>query len=170
MLFGFTEIEAVGAAAAGGGGGGGGGGATFFLHAPSIMRPLSATISRNHFNLCCFTFNPPCETPMISLRSDEVFLFPTPIRLGIASSKSQLLQLGSIGQHGPNLFFARTARLKHNMPPIRRPRRKIIAPTIVRQLDPLLTRNVHQVEVRRSRFTGSVLPNPRKGEKLPVRR
>src|SRR5579863_6952987 len=54
MEFGFTEIEAVGAAA-GGGGGGGGGGAAFFAHAPSAIRAPSATDSRTHFLLCCFT-------------------------------------------------------------------------------------------------------------------
>src|SRR5579863_4050846 len=55
MLFGLTEIEAVGAAAAGGGGGGGGGGAAFLAQALSIIMAPSATVSRNHFIFCCFT-------------------------------------------------------------------------------------------------------------------
>jgi hypothetical protein len=54
MLFGFTEIEAVGAAG-GGGAGGGGAGAFFFPQAPSAKTAPSAMISRNHFMRCCFT-------------------------------------------------------------------------------------------------------------------
>ena len=54
-VFGFAEIEAVGAG--GGGGGGGGGGATFFLQAPSIRMAPSANTSVIHFIFGCFTFS-----------------------------------------------------------------------------------------------------------------
>src|SRR5438132_11044421 len=73
MVFGSTEIDAVGAG--GGGGGGGGGGAAFFLQAPSIMTALKASTSVNHFMRWCFTFDPPA-TPMIAFsRSDEVCIY-----------------------------------------------------------------------------------------------
>ena len=51
MLFGDTDIKAVGA---GGAGGGGGAGATFFLHAPSIMIAVRVTTVANCF-IACFT-------------------------------------------------------------------------------------------------------------------
>src|ERR1700722_2341609 len=169
MELGFTEIEAVGSG--GGGGGGGGGGVAFFLQAPSIITAPSMTTSANHFIRLCFTFIPPATPRLAPQGSDEAYLlFPTPIRLRIASRKSQLLKLGAVRQHGPNLFLAGAAGLKHNMPIIRRPGRKIVAPAIVRQLHPLLTGNVHQINVRRSRLTRPILADPRQTEKLPIRR
>src|SRR5258708_823824 len=117
MEFGVTAIEAVGVGA--GGGGGGGGGATFFLQAPSVMIAPRMTTSVNHFMRCCFTFYiPPADPKTFRSRSDEAILFPTPIGLGIASCESQLLNLGPIGQHHPDFFLARAARLKHDMPSI----------------------------------------------------
>src|SRR6266849_1516049 len=53
IVFGSTEIDAVGDAV--GGGGGGGGGAAFFLQAPNIMMAPKATTSVNHFMRCCIT-------------------------------------------------------------------------------------------------------------------
>src|SRR5437879_2039785 len=148
MVLGFTEIEAVGAGA--GGGGGGGGGTAFFPQAPSVSRALSATMSKNHFLLFCFTFIPPYDPKGSPPGSDEAsLLFPTPIGLGVASCKSQLLNFGAVGQHSPDFFLARAARLKHDVAPIRRPRRKIVAPAVVRKLDPLLAGDIHQIDVRR---------------------
>src|ERR1700737_293417 len=112
MVLGFTEMEAVGSG--GGGGGGGGGGVAFFPQAPSVNSVPSATISRNHLILFCFTFIPPCDPKGLPPRSDEAYLlFPTPIRLSIASGKSQLLNLAAVGQHGPDFFLAGPAGLKH---------------------------------------------------------
>src|SRR5258708_39581739 len=103
MVFGSTEIEAVGAA--GGGGGGGGGGTAFFPQAPSVNKAPRAQMRRSHFIFCVFTFVPPCNPEGSPPESDEVYLlFPTPIRLGVASGKSQLLNLGAVGQHRPYLF------------------------------------------------------------------
>src|SRR5437016_636507 len=122
MVFGSTEIEAVGAG--GGGGGGGGGGAAFFLQAPSIMTALKASTSVNHFMRWCFTFDPPA-TPMIAFFEvrRSVYLFPTPIRLSVAAGKGQLPRLGAVGQHHPDFLFARAAGLKHDMSSVGRPRR-----------------------------------------------
>src|SRR5271169_3236723 len=139
--FGLTEMEAVGAGGAGGGGVGGG--IFFFPQALSASTAPSATMSRDHLILCCFTLFPPCDPRSLPPGSDEAYLlFPTPIGLGVASRKSQLLHLAAVGQHGPDFFFARAARLKHNMPAIGRPRRKIIPSAIVGQLHPLLAGDI----------------------------
>ncbi len=100
----------------------------------------------------------------------SVYLFPSPIGLGVASCKSQLAGLGSIRQHHPDLFLARAARLKHNMPPIRRPRRKIVAPAIMCQLHPLLAGDVHQVNVGSAGLTGTIFANPCHRQELSIRR
>src|SRR5215472_13455437 len=123
MLLGSIEIEAVGA---GGGGGGGGGGGVFFLpHAPSIKAALRATINTSHLIPDCFTFIPPA-TPKLPPRARRSYLlFPTPIRLGVAPRKRQLLNLGSVGKHAPDLQASGTIRLKHNVPSVRRPRGEI---------------------------------------------
>src|SRR5260221_6591064 len=169
MVFGSTEIEAVGAA--GGGGGGGGGGTAFFPQAPNVNRAPRAQMRRSHFILCVFTFVPPYDPEGSPPGSDEVYLlFPTPVRLRVVSGKSQLLDLGAVGQHRPDFFLARSAGLKHNMPPVGRPRRKIVPPAIVCKLHPLLAGDVHQVEVGRSRFARTILPHPRERKKLAVGR
>src|SRR3954469_22465833 len=67
IVFGFTEIEAVGAGA--GGGAGGGGGAAFLPHAPRVISAASARTNKNHFELNCFTF-PPSDSDFSE--SDEV--------------------------------------------------------------------------------------------------
>src|SRR5579862_7506555 len=54
MVFGLAESEAVGAGGAGGGGGGGG--AVFFAHAPRNIIVPSATTSKLHFLIWCFTY------------------------------------------------------------------------------------------------------------------
>jgi len=71
MLFGFTEIEAVGDGG-GGGAGGGGAGAFFFPQAPSAKTAPSAMINKTHFMRCCFTVILPSDPVRFSLRSDEV--------------------------------------------------------------------------------------------------
>src|SRR5579872_1368399 len=48
-------------------------------------------------------------------------LLPTPIRLRILTAESQLLHIAPIRQHGPDLLTPPAARLKNNMPSIRRP-------------------------------------------------
>ena len=74
-------------------------------------------------------------------------LLPTPIRLRIAAGKSQLLLMAPVGQHGPDLVAPGTAGLKHQVPPIRRPRREIIPSAVVAQLHPLFAGNIHQVKI-----------------------
>src|SRR5690242_8273165 len=96
-------------------------------------------------------------------------LFPTPVWLTIASRKSQLLQLGAIRQHAPDFFLPGPARLEHNVPPVRRPEGKVIAPTVVRELHPLLAGDIHQVNIRRARLSRPVFSNPGKRKELPVR-
>src|SRR5579864_3696601 len=61
--FGFTAIEAVGAAAGGGGGGGGGAGAAFLWHPASSMSAHNPMTSRNHFERCTFTCSSLEKTP-----------------------------------------------------------------------------------------------------------
>src|SRR2546421_12841045 len=111
MVFGSTEIEAVGDG--GGGGGGGGAGAAFFLQAPSIITTLNASTRVNHLIVGCFTLFLLQDPKMIAFRgSDEVYLFPTPVGLAVAPGESQLPDLGAIGQHHADLFGAGAARLR----------------------------------------------------------
>src|SRR5258708_20556617 len=105
---------------------------------------------------------------MITSRSDEVYLFPTPVGLGITTGKSQLLNFSTVGQHHPDFFFAGTAGLKHDVPRIRGPRWKIVSSTVVRKLYELLAGNIHQVDIGRARCSRTILSNPGEGQKLPV--
>src|SRR5580692_5899016 len=129
MVVGLTAMEAVGAA-----GGGGGGGAFFFPQAPITITEPRMTARANHFMRCCFTFISSCDPKMIAFRSDEVssfkkgFLLPTPIRLRVATVESQLLHFGAVSQHHPDFETSRAVGLKHYMPSVGRPRRKIIPP------------------------------------------
>nr|UXE45679.1 hypothetical protein Hi04_10k_c5190_00017 [uncultured bacterium] len=127
-------------------------------------------IKKNHFMRCCVTFIPPYDLIGSTSRSDEAYLlFPTPVRLRIVSCKRQLLNLGAIRQHGPDLQTSRPVRLKHKMAIIRRPRGKVVAAAIVRQLHPLLAGNIHQVNIGRAWLAGAIFANPGKRKKLPVR-
>src|SRR6516162_8505820 len=98
------------------------------------------------------------------------FLLPAPVGLRIAATESQLLDLGSIRQHGPDLFRSRTARLKHDMAPVRRPAREVVAPAIVSQLDPLFTRDIHQINIVRTGRSRSVFAKPCECQELSIRR
>src|SRR5882762_45867 len=95
-------------------------------------------------------------------------LLPSPIWLRVAATERQLLNLRAVGQHGPYLLAARTAGLEHDVSSIRRPGRKIVASTIVRQLDPLLAGDIHQVDVVGSRSPRSIFAKPGQGQKLSV--
>src|SRR5580704_6449569 len=116
MELGLAESDAVGAG--GGGGGGGGGGAAFFLQAPNTKRALSPRTSKYHF-IDCFTLLFPPATPKLRPGARRSYLlFPTPVRLRVVPSKSQLLNLRTVRQHGPDLQAPGTIRLKNDMPPI----------------------------------------------------
>src|SRR5712671_1311149 len=106
---------------------------------------------------------------MITSRSDEVYLFPTPVGLGITTGKSQLLNFGAVGEHHPDFFFAGTAGLKHDVPRIRGPRWKIVSSTIVRKLYELLAGNIHEVNIGRARRPRAILSNPGERQELPIR-
>src|SRR5579862_195001 len=56
------------------------------------------------------------------------------------------------------------------MPSIRCPPRKIVAPAIVCELNPLFTGNIHQVDIGRSRLSRPILTRPCQSQELPVRR
>src|SRR5271165_4066365 len=140
MELGLTEIEAVGAAG-GGGAGGGGAGAFFFAQAPSIMTAPKVTTRNNNLMRCCFTVSLPTIQRLCWVRRSV--LFPTPVRLRIVSTKSQLLHFRAVGQHRPDLQAARTVRLKDDVPPIRRPRREIVPPAIMGELHPLFAGHIH---------------------------
>src|SRR5260370_6103084 len=123
MVSGLTEMDAVGEAA--GGGGGGGGGAGFLWQAPSTMTALRATTVATDFQVLSlisilFTFESSCELQKLLSSSDEV-LFPTPVRLRVTSSKSQLMQFGTVSQHHPDFVFARSMGLKDDVAAVRRP-------------------------------------------------
>src|ERR1700722_9629751 len=168
MLLGLTESDAVGAGGAGGGGGGGG--AFFLAQAPRARMAPSVTARTNICLLACFTFVPPYDRRHFTPRSDEVRLFPTPVRLRVASGKRQLPKFIPVRQHHPDFFLARAARLEHDMPSVRRPRRRIVAPAVMRKLHPLLAGDIHQVKIERTRISGPVFPYPRQHQKLPIRR
>src|SRR5690242_11458285 len=71
----------------------------------------------------------------------------SPVRLGIAARIGQLLFLGTIGQHRPKLVTATDGALEDDVPPVWRPGRKIIPPIFVRELDDLLARDIHHVNI-----------------------
>src|SRR5258708_28209894 len=105
---------------------------------------------------------------MITSRSDEVYLFPTPVGLGITTGKSQLLNLSAVGQHHPDFFFAGTAGLKHDVPRILGPRWKIVSSAVVRKLYELLAGNIHEVNIGRARRAPAILSHPYDGHELPI--
>src|SRR5580693_3435965 len=117
-----------------------------------------------------FTFRSSCGPENRSPNSDESVLFPTPVRLRIASRKSQLMELGAIGEHHPDLFLPRPARLKDDVAAVRRPERKIVAPAIVSKLPPLLAGDVHQVNIGGAWIAGTILPRPCHRKELAVGR
>src|SRR5436309_340858 len=96
-------------------------------------------------------------------------LLPTPIWLRIVAAEGQLLHLGAVREHRPNLFRSGTARLKDDMSAIRGPGWEIVATAIVRKLHPLLAGEIHQVDIIGARRSRTVLPEPGKGQKLTVR-
>ena len=57
-----------------------------------------------------------------------------------------------------------------NFHTIGRPARKIVAARVVRQLNPLLAGDVHQIKLVGTGFSGSVLAHPGEGQELAVRR
>src|SRR5271165_399962 len=170
---GLTEIEAVGDA--GGGGGGGGGGAAFFAQAPSMRIVARAMTVVNTFKPCCcfmfflFTFDPPANSEILSKFQRSV-LFPTPVWLRVASCKSQLVQLGAVGEHHPDFFLPGAHGLKNDVAAVRRPRRRIVTPAVVRELNPLFAGDIHQINVRRTGLAWSILTNPRQRQELSIRR
>src|SRR5437588_889106 len=106
---GLTDIDAVGDGA--GGGAGGGGGAVFLWQAPSAITALRANTVATDFQVLSlisilFTFESSCELKKMLSSSDEVFLFPTPVWLCVTSSKSQLMQFGTVSQHHPDFILA----------------------------------------------------------------
>src|SRR5580692_3888095 len=110
--------------------------------------------------LFLFTFNPPANPEIVRVQT-KCFLFPTPVWLSITSSKSQLMKLGSIGEHHPEFLFARTFGLKDYVAAIGRPRRIIVAPAVVRKLNPLFAGDIHQVNIGRAGLARTILANPR---------
>src|SRR5579863_4315287 len=73
-------------------------------------------------------------------------LFPAPVGHEIAPHVCKLMLLGPIGQHRPDLAMSPDSALKHDMTPVRRPAGKIVAPRIVRKLQPALAGNIHYVD------------------------
>src|SRR3954452_22714799 len=93
-----------------------------------------------------------------------LLLLPAPVGHEIVSHVGQLVLFGAIGKHGPYLRVSANLAFKHDMPPVRRPAWEIIAPRIVRKLQPALAGDVHDVDVLPARRAGAVLPVPTKGE------
>src|ERR1700678_499510 len=116
-----------------------------------------------------FTLNPPANS-ISDFEFRRNALFPTPIRLRIASGKSQLMELGAVGQHLPDFFFAGAAGLKDYVAAIGRPRREIVASAIVGELNPLFAGDIHQINIGGAGFSGAIFPGPCKSQKLSVGR
>src|ERR1700683_1269660 len=115
-----------------------------------------------------FTFDSPAYPEIVRVQTK--CLFPTPIWLRVTSSKSQLMKLGAVGEHHPEFLFARALGLKDNVGAIRRPRGIIVAPAVMRQLNPLLACDIHQVDIGRAGLAGTVLANPCQSKELAIRR
>ena len=78
--------------------------------------------------------------------------------------------LGAVGQHRPNLRAVPDLPLEHNVAPIGRPRRKIVAACLMRGLQPALAGDIHHVDVLPAGIAGAVFAVPAKGQQAPVRR
>src|SRR5208282_1985652 len=94
-------------------------------------------------------------TPMDPLTS-----FPTPVRHRVVAAEGELVLLGPVRQHRPDLRAVIDFALENNVPPIRRPRREIVAPRLVRGLQPSLAGDVHHVDVLPPGIAGTVLAVP----------
>src|SRR5208337_149094 len=71
-------------------------------------------------------------------------------------------------KHAINLHMSAAARLKHNVPPVRRPRWEVVASSIVGQWHLLFAGDVHHIDVARPRLTRPVVPHPGKGQELSI--
>src|ERR1035441_3159428 len=76
--------------------------------------------------------------------------------------------LSTIRQHGPDLILPSGSSLKYEMTAIRRPAWKIVAPGVMRQLNPLQRRNVHHINVLPTWCSRAVFAIPRESQKLPA--
>src|SRR5271157_6247414 len=107
-----------------------------------------------------------CESTRVNSRRAEVCSFrrplrllETPVGLGVFTARRQLPDLASIGEHGIDLDPAAAIRLKHDMPPVGRPRWEVVAPAVMRQLRPLFAGDIHHVDVARARLSWTIVPN-----------
>src|SRR5215469_13539066 len=121
-------------AVTGAGGGGGGGGGFFLPPQPTASAPRtdSMTTKSKRF-LVLFTSCPPKFASCARVNSTNGLL-KTPVWLTVPAFAGELLPVGAIGQHAPDLLRSADVGLIDNVPSIRRPGRKIIAPAVVRQL------------------------------------
>ena len=113
--------------------------------------------------------SPRANTGAIQRPAKLFRLLETPVRLRIFSRRGQLPGLAAIGQHAPDLNFSGAVGLKHDVPPIRRPARKIVAPTIMRKLRPLFAGDIHHIDIAGARRSRPIMPHPGEGEKLSIR-
>src|ERR1700733_5838916 len=97
-------------------------------------------------------------------------VFSNPVGHRISTALGQPMLLGAIGKHGPYFGPATLFALEYDVPPIRRPGRKILPSLVMGELGPAFAGNVHDVDVLTAWCAGTVLAVPGKSQELPVRR
>src|SRR5690349_1614466 len=97
-------------------------------------------------------------------------LLETPVWLLIVSARGQHLRLAAVGEHRPDFGFPALLGFVNDVAAVGRPARKVIHARIMCKLYPLFAGDVHYINVLISWRARPVIPPPRKGQKLPIRR
>src|SRR6516162_529563 len=128
-------------------------------HTPKGLKTLSAN-SRKHTR----------EHPKRNATVPGHELLPTPVRHVVVSLVSQLLLLGAVGEHGPDLAVTVDLSLKHDVPAIGSKAGKIVATRITGKLQPALAGDVHYVDILPAGRARTVFAVPTEGQHRAARR
>ena len=87
--------------------------------------------------------------------------------LASSSPLRKLLLMRAVGQHHPDLRMPANGSLEHDVAPIRRPRRKIVAARLVGHLQPVHASDFEYINVLPAWVAGPVLAIPTEGKHPP---
>src|SRR5271165_893933 len=85
------------------------------------------------------------------------WLFPAPVGHEVAPAFCELLLLGAVGEHGPDLAFAVDGALEDDVAAVGRPGGEIVGAGVMGKLLPALGGDVHYVDVLTAGRAGTVL-------------
>src|SRR4051812_6279462 len=91
-------------------------------------------------------------------------LFPAPVGHEVVAYMGQLVLLGAIGQHCPDLAMSADLSLKDDVPAVWGPGGKIVAAGLMGELQPTLAGDIHDVDVLPARRARPVFAIPTEGE------